>query len=159
MAAELFSMMAGVKMQLIPYKGGAQALTDLVGGQVQLSFQAPITVIHHLKSGRLRAIGVTSETRSPALPEVPTMAEAGLPGVEVSPWQGILAPAGTPREVVDKLSAEIARHLAMPDIVAKLAGQGVTPFASTPDQFAALLKADMAKYAKVIKVANIKLEN
>ena len=158
MAAELFSMMAGVKMQLIAYKGGAQALIDLVGGQVQMSFQAPIVVIPHIKSGKLKAIAITGETRSSVLSQTPTFTEAGLPGFEVKSWQGILAPAGTPREVIDKLASEIGRILAMPDIAAKLASQGVTPFASTPDQFTALLKADTAKYARVIKTANIKLE-
>jgi tripartite-type tricarboxylate transporter receptor subunit TctC len=159
LAAELFSMVAGVKLQLIPYKGGAQALTDLIGGQVQMSYQAPITVSHHIKNGRLRGIGVTSETRSQVLPEIPTMAEAGYPGTEVNTWQAIFAPAGTPKEIIDKLSAEVRKVLASPDVVAKLASQGVSAYPSTPERFAAIMKDDSAKIAKVVKAANIKIEN
>ncbi len=159
LAAELFSMVAGIKMQLIPYKGGAQAMSDLIGGQVQASYQAPITSTPHIKSGRLRAIAVTGNTRSAVLPDVPTMAEAGLPGVVVTSWQGILAPAGTPRDIVEKLSAEVRKVLASPDVVAKLASQGVTAFPSTPDDFTAFLRADTAKIAKIVKTANIRIEN
>jgi len=159
LAAELFSMVAAVKLQMIPYKGGAQALTDLIGGQVQMSMQAPITVTHHIKSGRLRGIAVTGEARSAVLPDIPTMAEAGLPGVETHTWQGILAPAGTPKEIVDKLSAEVRKILALPEITARLAGQGVNPLPTTPEQFTALMRADTAKIANVIKAANIKIEN
>jgi tripartite-type tricarboxylate transporter receptor subunit TctC len=159
LAAELFSMVAGVKLQMIPYKGGAQALTDLIGGQVQMSMQAPITVTHHIKSGRLRGIAVTGDARSAVLPDIPTMAEAGLPGVETNTWQGILAPAGTPKEVVQKLSAEVRRILSLPEIAAKLAGQGVNPLPTTPEAFTALMRSDTAKIAKIIKAANIKIEN
>ena len=159
LAAELFSMVAGVKLQMIPYKGGAQALTDLIGGQVQMSMQAPITVTHHIKSGRLRGIAVTGEARSAVLPDIPTMAEAGLPGVETQTWQAIFAPAGTPKEVVEKLSAEVRRILALPEITARLAGQGVNPMPTTPDEFTALMRSDSAKIAKIIKAANIKIEN
>ncbi len=159
LAAELFSMVAGIKMQLIPYKGGAQAMSDLIGGQVQASYQAPITSTPHIKSGRLRAIAVTGDVRSAVLPDVPTMAEAGLPGVVVISWQGILAPAGTPKDIVEKLSAEVRKVLASPDVVAKLASQGVTAFPSTPDDFTAFLRADTAKIAKIVKTANIRIEN
>jgi len=159
MAVEQLSMMTGVKLQLIAYKGGAQALTDLIGGQVHMSLQAPIVSIGHIKSGKLKAIAVTGEHRSPALPQIPTAAEAGLPGFEFNSWQGLLAPAGTPDEVIAKLAAETGKILAIPDIREKLASQGVASFASTPDQFAALLKADTAKFARIIKAANIKLEN
>jgi len=159
LAGELFSLMAGVKLQHIPYKGGGQAVTDLIGGQVQLSFQNSIAVLGHVKTGKLRALAVSGENRLASLPQVPTFTEAGLPGFGVSTWFGILAPAGTPKEIIDKLSAEIARILNTPDIRERLAALEMYPFISTPDQFAALMKADMAKYAKVIKDANIKLEN
>lgn len=159
LAAELFSLVAGVKLQMIPYKGGAQALTDLIGGQVQLSYQAPITVSHHLKSGRLRGLGLTSEARSPVLPDIPTMAEAGYPGTEVNTWQAVFAPAGTPKEIVDKLSAEVRKVLGSPEVTAKLASQGVNAYPSTPEQFTAIMKADSAKIAKVVKAAGIKIEN
>ncbi len=158
MAVELFGMMTGVKLQLIAYKGGAQALTDLIGGQVQMSLQAPIVSIGHVKSGKLKAIAVTGESRSSALPQIPTAAEAGLPGFEFNSWQGLLAPAGTPNEVVAKLATETGKILAIPDIREKLASQGVSALASTPDQFSALLKADTAKFARIVKTANIKLE-
>jgi len=159
LAAELFSMVAGVKLQMIPYKGGAQALTDLIGGQVQVSYQAPITVNHHIRNGRLRGLGVTSETRTSVLPDVPTMAEAGYPGTEVNTWQALFAPAGTPKEIVDKLSGEVRKVLAAPEVVAKLAGQGVNAYPSTPEQFTNVMKADSAKIAKVVKDAGIKIEN
>ncbi len=156
LAGELLKIAAGISMQYIPYKGGAPAVTDLISGQVQLSFLGLINVVPHLKSGRLKAIATTGETRSSVLPQVPTFAEAGLPGFDVNTWQGILAPAGTPKEVIAKLSTEIAKILATPDVMEKLASQGAEPFFSTPEQFAALMKADMVKYARVIKTANIK---
>jgi len=158
MAVEQFSIMTGVKLQLISYKGGAQALTDLIGGQVHMSLQAPTASIAHIKSGKLKAIAVTGSTRSSGLPQIPTVAEAGVPGFEFNSWQGLLAPARTPSDVVAKLSTEIGRILAIPDIKEKLTSQGVGTFASTPDQFAALLKADMAKFAKIVKIANIRLQ-
>ncbi len=158
LAGELFNLLAGVKMQHIPYKGGGQAVTDLIAGEVQLSFQNSIAVIAHIKSGRLRGIAVSGETRLASLPQIPTFTEAGLPGFGVNTWFGILAPAGTPKEIIDKLSKEIARILNLPDIRHRLAALEMYPFISTPEQFAALMKADMAKYAKVIKAANIQLQ-
>ena len=157
--AEMFNILAGVKTQHIPYKGGGPAVTDLVGGQVQLMFAIPSNVVAHIKSGRLKAIAVTGETRLSALPQVPTTTEAGLPGFDVKNWYGILAPAGTPKTIIDKLSAEVARILGLPDVKERLLGQGLEPFYSTPEQFAVLMKADMVKYAQVIKTANIKMDN
>ena len=145
-------------MQYIPYKGGGQSAADLIGGQVQLSFMSPLNAIPHIKTGQLKAIAISGETRLPALPQVPTFAEVGLPGFEARTWFGVLLPAGTPKEIIDKLSTELAKILAMPDIKEKLAGQGVEPFYSTPDQFDSLIKTDMVKFAKIIKTANIKLE-
>ena len=159
LAGELFDVMAGVRMQHVPYKGSGQALTDLVGGQVQLAFMSPINAIPHIKTGQLKAIAISGEARLWALPKVPTFTEAGLPGFEVRSWFGFLAPAGTPKEIIAKLSTEIARILALPDFKEKLASQGANPFISTPEQFAALIKADIAKFAKIIKNANIKLDN
>lgn len=160
-AAELFSMVAGIRMQMIPYKGGAQALTDLIGGQVQASYQAPITVSHHIKSGRLRGIGITSETRASVLPDIPTMGEAGYPGSEMITWQAIFAPAGTPKDIVNKLNGEIRKVLGAADVAAKLAAQGVTANPTTPEQFTAFMKSESAKIGKVVKAAgiNIKIEN
>jgi len=159
LAIELFNIIAGVKMQRVPYKGGVQSIIDLTGGQVQMAIQPPIFVIPHIKSGKLRALAISGEARSPTLPQVPTFTEAGLPGYDVKIWWGVLAAAGTPQPIVDKLSTEIAKILATPDIKEKLDSQGVVPFLSTPDQFAALMKADTAKWARVIKTANIKLDN
>lgn len=159
LAGEMFSIMAGVKLNHIPYKGTGHALSDLLGGQVQLYFSPPINLLPQIKAGKLKAIAISGQSRLSALPQVPTFSEAGLPGFDAKFWQGVLAPAGTPKPIVDKLSSEIARILAMPDISEKLASQGAAPFISTPEQFAALIKADMARYAHVIKTANIKLEN
>ena len=156
---ELFSIMTGVRMQHIPYKGAGPALTELIGGQVQLFFAVPTNVVPHIKSGRLKGIAVTGATRLSAVPQVPTFTEAGLPGLSVDNWQGMLAPVGTPKEIIDKLSTEIAKILTMPDTKERLDSQGVEPFISTPEHFAALLKADMAKWGKVIKTANIRREN
>ena len=134
-------------------------MSDLIGGQVQLAFQAPINVISHIKSSKLRAIAITGETRLEALPQVPTYAEAGLPGYDMKSWFGILAPAGTPKSIIDKISSEMATILVMPDILSYLAKQGLEPYISTPEQFDATLRGDMVKWARVIKTANIKAEN
>lgn len=159
LAGEFFNILAGVKTQHIPYKGSAQALTDLMGGQIQMYFSPPIVAIPHMRSGRIKAIAVSGGTRLSALPQLPTAMESGLKDFDVKIWYGLLAPAATPRAIVDKLASEVAKILAMPDIREKLLSQGMDPFVSTPDQFAALIKADLAKYIRIIKTANIKLEN
>ena len=156
LALELLNMQAGIKLQHVPYKGGGPAAIDLIGGQVQLSINVPINFIQHIKSGKLKAIAISGENRTAALPQVPTFAESGLPGFEVNNWYGVVAPAGTPRAIIDKLSAEFMKVPAMPDIKETLLSQVMDPLITTPDQFAALIKADMARYAKVVKVANIK---
>ena len=158
LAAELFNMMAGVTMLHIPYKGAGPALTELLGGQVQVFLTAPIIAIPHIKNGKLKVVAISGETRLPTLPQVPTFTQAGLPGYDVKVWFGILAPAGTPKAIIDRLSAEFARIMAMPDFKESLVSQGMEPFISTPEQFGTLIKTDMAKYAKVIKTANIRLD-
>src|SRR3990172_7465398 len=158
LAGEFFNIQAGIKTQHIPYKGSAQALTDVMGGQVHMYFSPPIVAIPHIKSGRLKAIAISGDTRLSALPELPTAVESGLKDFVVNIWYGLLAPAATPRPIIDKLGAEVAKVLAMPDIREKLLSQGMEPFISTPDQFAALIKADLAKFTSIIKTANIKLE-
>jgi len=158
LAAELFSMRVDIRMQAVAYKGGAPAVTDLLGGQVELMFGNPINVAHHIKAGRLRGLALSGERRLQALPNIPTFTESGLANFDVGFWQGILAPAGTPRPVVDKLAGEFARILAMPDIKEKMAGMGVEPYVATPEDFAARMRADNVKYAEVIKSRNIKLE-
>jgi tripartite-type tricarboxylate transporter receptor subunit TctC len=158
LAGEYFNILAGVRTQHIPYKGSAPAITALLGGEVHFYFSPPIVAMPYLKTGRLRALAFTGEARLPALPLVPTAVEAGLKGFEVTTWYGLLAPSATPRAIIDKLNAEMAKMLALPDIRERLTSQGMEPFITTPDQFAALIKADLAKYARVIKSANIKLE-
>ena len=158
LAGEFFGMQAGIKTQHIPYKGSSQVLIDLVGGQIHMYFGPPLVVLPHIRSGRLRTIAVSGDTRLAALPEVPTAMEAGVKGFELTTWYGLLAPAATPRAIVDKWGAEMAKVLSMPDIREKLLSQGMDPFISTPDQFAALIKADLVKFARIIKTGNIKLE-
>jgi tripartite-type tricarboxylate transporter receptor subunit TctC len=158
LAGEFFNLQAGIKIQHIPYKGSAQALIDVMGGQIHMYFSPPIVALQHIKGGRLRAIALTGDTRLSALPQVPTASEAGVKGFEIKIWYGLLAPAATPRAIIDKWATEMARILALPDMREKLLSQGMEPFISTPDQFAALIRADLAKYTRVIKTANIKLE-
>ena len=158
LGTEMFSLMAGVKMQRVPYKGSAPALIDLVGGQVQVGFNTPISAIQHIRNRRLKAIAVSGEHRMSALPEVPTFTEAGLPGFEMRVTYAVLAPAGTPKANIDKLSSEFARIVALAEIKEKLAMQGMVPYYSTPDQLAAILKSDLAKYYKVIKASNFALD-
>ncbi|MFH1602965.1 MAG: tripartite tricarboxylate transporter substrate binding protein [Pseudomonadota bacterium] len=158
LAGELFNLMADVKIQHIPYKGGGPAIVDILGGQIQLLFAVPVSAISHVQNGRLRGIAVSGERRLTALPAVPTFTEAGLPDFRVGYWNGVLAPAGVPKAILDKLSSEIAKIVVMPDVKEKLASQGMDPFITTPEQLAALMKADMLRYAKIIKDAHIKLD-
>lgn len=159
LAPVLFEMLSGIKLQHIPYKGGGPAIVDLIGGQVQLAFANPANVISHVKTGKLKAIAVSGESRLTALPGVMTFTEAGLHGFSAGTWFGILAPVATPRAIIDKYSAEIARILSLPELKEKLDSQGAAPFASTPEQFAALIRSELVRYAKIIKAADIKLDN
>ncbi len=159
LANEMMNMLAGIKTQHIPYKGAGPALVDLIGGQVQLFINNPLTVIAHIQSGRLRGIAVTGESRIPALPQVPTFSESGLRGLDVKPWFFVLAPAGTPKPIIDKLATEISRIVATPEVQDFLAKQGMNPFISSTAQLSAMMKTELVKWAKVIKAANIKLEN
>jgi tripartite-type tricarboxylate transporter receptor subunit TctC len=159
LAGEFLAMMAGVKLTHVPYKGSAAALADVLGGQLPMMFDTLITSVPQLKAGKLRAIGFSGNRRAAQLPDVPTMDELGLKGFEVSSWQGILAPAGTPPAVVDRLYTVTAQSLKMPDVIERLATQGGNELiGSTPAQFAALIKAEIVKYGKVIKAAGIRIE-
>jgi tripartite-type tricarboxylate transporter receptor subunit TctC len=158
LATELLCQMAGIRMQHIPYKGAGPAIIDLLGGQVQVFLSTPAPVIPQIQAGKLKGIAISGERRAAAVPNLPTFAEAGLPGFEAKGWYGVAAPAGTPNAIIDKVSAVIAAMLATPDIKSTLNAQGVEPFVSTPEQFAALMKADTARWLKVLKAGNIKLE-
>lgn len=159
LAGELLKIAAGIDIRHIPYKGGVPAVTDLIGGQVEISIQPAVFFIAHIKSGKLKALAITGDTRSPALPQVPSFIESGLPSFDIKSWFGFSAPAGTPKPIIDRLATAITKMLTMPDIKEKLAGQGMDPFAASPEQMAALMKADAAKYTKIINTAHIKLED
>jgi tripartite-type tricarboxylate transporter receptor subunit TctC len=158
LAGVLFGTMTGVKMQQIPYKSGGPAITDLVGGHVQVYFAVPISIMARINSGRVRPIAVTGKTRLSALPSVPTFTEAGLAGFDVRYWYGTLAPAATPKEIVDRLSAELGRILTSAEMREKLQTQGMDPLISTPEELVALMRAETAQYSKIVKSAHIKLE-
>lgn len=157
LAGEFMNILAGIKLTHVPYKGMGPAVTDLLGGQVQLAFAPAVNFLPHVRSGKLRAMAV-SGSRMALLPDVPTFAEAGLPGFEARAWYGLLAPRGTAPAITGKLSTEIGRILNLPEIREKLAGQGTSALISTPEQFLAIMKADSARMASVVRTAGIKLE-
>jgi len=158
LTAEMFKFMAKVDMAHIPYKGSGPAIVDLVGGQIPFAFESMIPVLPHVKAGKLRALAVTSAKSSPVLPEIPTVAESGVPGFESIAWYGVVAPAGMPRDIIAKLNAEMARILNLPDIKQRLIEMGSPPVAGTPDQFGALIKSEIVKWGKVVKQAHVSLD-
>jgi tripartite-type tricarboxylate transporter receptor subunit TctC len=157
-AMELFKIMSGVRMEHIPYKGLGPAVADLVGGQLQVMISNMPPVIPHAKSGRLRALAVTGAQRSAATPELPTIAEAALPGYEADVWYGVLAPAGVPKPVVTKLQTEIVRILRAPDMKERLSAMGAEPIGNSPEAFARVIKADIVKWARVVKESGARVE-
>ena len=157
LSMELFRLMAGITLTHIPYKGSGPATVDLLAGQVQLSMPNVLTALPHIKGGKLRGLGVTSSKRATGLPDIPAIAET-LPGYEAIQWYGILAPAGISRDIVGKLQAEIARILVLPEVKDRLAADGADAVGSRPDEFAAYIRAELAKWGKVVKTAGIKLE-
>ncbi|HEY5292310.1 MAG TPA: tripartite tricarboxylate transporter substrate binding protein [Burkholderiales bacterium] len=158
MAGELFKTMANIDIAHIPYKGAGPMLIDLVGGQIQMGFDNMPSSIGHIRSGKLRAIAVTTTKRWPGAPDVPTMAESGLPGYEVSAWFGLLAPAGTPRPVVDLLYKNISDILKQPDMVKQLFELGAEPGGNTPEAFARYIAADVEKWTRVVAATGVKVE-
>lgn len=156
MAAELFKSMAGVDLRHIPYKGVPAAIPDLVGGRVTIAFCTTADCLSVVRAGKLRALAVTARRRSPIFPELPTIAESGYPGFEFSGWNGLMAPASTPEKIIGKLHLETVKALSQPDLRAKLADLGLEGVGSPPDSFAAFVKAELPKWAKVIKEAGIK---
>ncbi len=158
MSMELFLSMTGLKMVHVPYKGSGLAFGDLIAGHVSLMTPSVLSALPHVKSGKLRAYGVTSAKRARGAPDIPTIAEAGVPGYEAVQWFGVLAPAGTPREVIAKLHAGVAHALQDAGMRKRFIGDGAEPIGSSPEEFAALIRSDMAKWAKVIKDAGIRPE-
>jgi tripartite-type tricarboxylate transporter receptor subunit TctC len=158
LSAVQFNQMLGTKMNHIPYKGSGVLQTDLMAGRVDLSFQVAISVISHIRAGKLKPLAISGDTRAPALPEVPTFAEAGMPTYKTGGWFGIAMPAGAPRAAIDKMSQEMASILSTAETKEYLIKQASEPFISTPDQTTALIKSDIARYAKIIKDASIKME-
>jgi tripartite-type tricarboxylate transporter receptor subunit TctC len=156
LSGELFNTLAGVKMQHVPYKGRAQAIPDLLGGRIAMIFDNMPSALPLVKSGELKALGVTSAQRSPAAPDIPTIAEAGLPGFEATSWFALLGPANMPREVQQRINQEVARVLALPDVKDKLATLGLDPNPGTPEALTALMQSETAKWAKVVKASGAK---
>jgi tripartite-type tricarboxylate transporter receptor subunit TctC len=158
LSAELFKHMTGTDMVHVPYKGGGAAMPALMGGQVQLMFATTVSALPHVRAGKLRAIAVTSPKRSPSAPDVPTIAESGVPGYDHTPWNGFLAPAKTPRAIVARLNEETARILHTPDTKAIFMNEGAEPVGNKPEEFGAIIKSEIAKWGKVIQAAGIKAD-
>jgi len=158
LSGALFESLAGVDLVHVPYKGSAPLLTDLLAGRVDATFDSFTVYEEHIKSGRVRALAVTSRTRMAALPQVPTLAEAGLPGYEVSNWLGVLAPAGTPKEVVTALHAAVIRAMSDAGMKRQLTALGIEPAASTPDEFSALIRSEIPKWARLVKTSGAMVE-
>ena len=158
LAAAMYESMAGVKMVHVPYKGIAPAMTDLMGGEVQLMFGTVVALVPHIQAGKLRALAVTGKKRSALLPEIPTLRESGLPEYEAGSWYGIEAPAGTPRPIIDQLNAAMVKALKQPEVARRLALDGAEVIGSTPEEFGAHIKAELARVARVVRAAGIKAE-
>ena len=158
LSGELLKSRAGINLAHIPYKGAGLSFTDLLAGQVSLTFDGLVQAYPYIKAGRLNAIAVLGSKRSPLLPQTPTVAESGLPGYDLTNWFGVVVPAATPRELIGRAYGDLAKVLAMADVRDKLQAMGADPIGSTPEQFAAFMRAETAKWAKVIQVANIRAE-
>lgn len=158
LAMELFKSMAGVDLVHVPYKGGDPVLRAVLSGEVQLTSSSPRALMPHVKLGKLKALGVTGSSRSPATPEVPTIAESGLPGYSVTAWWGMLAPAGTPQAIVTRLYRDVARLLQTPDLRGRLAAVGITTVGSSPKEFGAFIRREIATWAKVVKESGARID-
>ena len=158
LAGELFTLLTGARIVHVPYKGSGPAVVDLLAGHVSMNFDTMPPVLPHIKSGRMRALALTTPKRSPQLPNVPTMMEVGLKGFDMTNWYGIMAPAKTPRDIVMKVNAEANRIMALPDAKGKLEEAGTQLDPGSPEQFASFLKSEIAKYSKLVKAANVTLD-
>lgn len=158
LAAEMFKLQAGVEMLHVPYKGGGAVLNDLLGGQVSLTFATLPSVLQYVKTGKLRPLAMTTTKRWSELPDVPTLAESGLPGFEISTWIGLLAPAGTPQGIIDKIHAEVVRIVQLPEVREHFTSLGMEPVGDTPAQFSQQIKDEVNKYAKLVEASGAKLD-
>ena len=158
LAGHLFLTMAGIELTHVPYKGMAPGLTDVVAGQLQMVFPDPAVALPHVRAGRVNGLGVTGTKRVPSAPNIPTIAESGLPGYEVPVWYGFLAPRGTPRAVIDKLNVGIAKAMASPDLRERFTGEGGDATVRGPEEFAALIRTELVKWAKVVKDSGVRLD-
>ena len=158
LALELMKMMTGVKITHVPYKGTAPGMTDLIAGRVSATSASAVATLPHVKAGRLRALAVAGRTRTQVAPQLPTVAESGIPGFEIDVWHGVMAPAATPQEIIARLHAEIVKILAQPDLKARMLAMGFESVGDPPDKFAAFLRADMEKWTKVIRQADIRID-
>lgn len=159
LAAEMFKTMTGANLVHVPFKGNAEVLNALLGGHVKVHFALTASTLQHVRSGALRVLAVTTARRLPDLPDVPTIAELGYPGYEISSWQGVFAPAGTPKEIIDKLNGEIVAMLQAPEVKARITREGADPVGSSPEQWAERFKNEVAKWAKVAKSAGLSSTN
>jgi tripartite-type tricarboxylate transporter receptor subunit TctC len=153
-----FALRTGVKWEYIPYKGGSQAIADVAGGQADVTMNGMLATYPLVKGGKLKLLAVSSARRMSAIPDVPTIAESGLPGFETGSWQGVIAPPGTPREIVARLNAEIGRIFASPEMRERLGNQGADVRTNSPDEFAAFIRTEKERWAKVVKEADVKIE-
>jgi len=158
LAAVMYEAMAGVQLMHVPYKGLSPALVDLLSGEVQAMFSSVVAIVPHIQSGKLRPLAVTGKKRASPLPGVPTVAESGYPDYEAGSWYGLLAPAGTPREIVARLHGDAVKALEQPEIRSRLAGEGAEPVGSTPEQFAAYIRSELARMGRLIRDAHIHIE-
>ena len=158
LAGELLKSMTGVDMVHIPYKGGSAPLLDIMNGRVDLGFESIVQTLPHVKSGKLRVLAITSAKRSPAAPDVPTVAEAGVPGFEVAPWFGVAVPSGTPKEIVININTEINKVIRYPDVIKRLSNLGVEPVGTTAEEFALHIKKEITKWAKVVKDSGARVD-
>jgi len=158
LAGESFKIATGMQMQHVPYKGSAPAVADLMGGQVQLMFDSMPSAMPHVKSGKIRALAVTTAKRSPTVPDLPTVAESGVPGFDISTWYGVWAPAGTPKDIVNKVAAEMAKVLQQPAVRERLAALGAEPAGNTPEEFAAYCQSELAKWSRIVRQSGAKAD-
>jgi tripartite-type tricarboxylate transporter receptor subunit TctC len=158
LAGELLQSSAGIQLVHVPYKGAGPAAVDVTAGQIQGLFTSAVNALQHARTGRVRMVGITTAKRAAAIPDVPTFAESGVPGYELMTWYGVLAPTGTPRAVVDRVNQEVAAVIKLPDVQSRLVADGVEPAGSSPEEFAAMIKRELARIEKIIKSAGIQIE-